>query len=130
MYARRAARLSFRWKRNVVSARYARNAAPASRASARERDSRSGALEQPTNVKPRSPVAGKAAAPHSKMQQYRLRANVRIATVFKASPPKNNGIARPGFCVPPCKKLKLVLRLKIGAKRESENKKKRLEKSI
>ena len=89
--------MSFSCKRNVVSVRYARNAAPASRESAREHDSPNEKLEQPTKVKPRAPVAGNAAAQYIKMQRNRRRARARIVAMFNAPPPKIDGFARPGF---------------------------------
>ena len=75
VYARRVARLSLSCKRNVGLARYAHNAAPASRASASERDSPPRKkLKRLITVKPRVSFVGDATAPYIKRQRNCIRA--------------------------------------------------------
>ena len=70
VYARRVARLSLSCKRDVGLARYAHNAAPASRASASERDSPPRKkLKRLITVKPRVSFVGDATAPYIKRQR-------------------------------------------------------------
>ena len=86
VHARRVVRLSLSCKRTVALARHAHNAAPASRASARERDSPPNAeLKRFINVKPRDSFVGDATAQYIKRLRNCIRAREQIPIIFPSA---------------------------------------------